>query len=157
MSDEFSPLEENQGPEVHMDEKVEEKVDEKEYEKTDEKHMHEKGRRDPLGNIIWAGILIWAGIALLINNLGLLSSVPVLGEMGSWSLVFTGAGVILVLEVFARLFVPEYRQPVIGTLIVGLIFMSIGLGDSFGWDLIWPAILIAAGLSIIVSGFMRRN
>lgn len=157
MSEEFQPTEEPGNPEYHMDEKVDEKVEEKEMEKVEEKQMHEKGRRDPLGAIVWAGILIWAGIALLVNNLGLLSTVPVVGDMGGWSLVFTGAGVILIIEVFVRLFLPQYRQPVIGTLIVGLIFMSMGLGDTYGWGLVWPVILIAVGVSIIMGGFLGRK
>ncbi|MBN1265505.1 MAG: hypothetical protein JXA25_08430 [Anaerolineales bacterium] len=153
MTEEFKPEETGSGSPYPMEEKVEEK----EHEKVEEKHFHEKGRRDPLGNIIWAGILIWAGLVLLANNLGVLNNVPILSGMAGWSLVFAGAGAILILEVFFRLFVPRYRQPVIGTMIMGLILMSIGLGDSFGWDLIWPIILIAVGLSVILGGFIRRT
>jgi len=153
MSEEFQPQPENTGSSFPMDEKVEEKG----HEKVDEKQVHEKGHRDALGNVIWAGILIWAGVALLATNLGTLDALPLLSGLQGWALVFTGAVVILILEVFARLLIPAYRQPVIGTMLVGLVFMSIGLGDSFGWDYVWPVILIAVGVSIIVGGFTRRS
>jgi len=155
MTEEFKP--EDTGSSYVGEEKIDEKVHEKEHEKVEEKQLQEKAHRDPLSNIIWAGILIWAGLALLASNLGVLATIPVLQGMSGWSLVFAGAGLILILEVFFRLFIPRYRQPVIGTMIMGLILMSIGLGDSFGWNLVWPVILIAVGLSIILGGFVRRN
>ena len=46
--------------------------DEKHGEK-EEKNWEEKWRRDPLGGIVWAGILIWAGLVLLADNLQFLA------------------------------------------------------------------------------------
>ena len=72
MSEEPQNVKGDKGP--AMDEKAEEK----QYEKVDEKRWEEKGRRDPLSSMIWAGILIWVGVSLLANNLGILNSVPFL-------------------------------------------------------------------------------
>ncbi len=54
--------------------KYDAKHDEKEEEKSEEKG-EEKWRRDPLGSVIWAGILIWAGLVLLADNLGWLAGI----------------------------------------------------------------------------------
>lgn len=139
-----------------------EKFDEKELEKREEKapeekNWDEKWRRDPLNAIAWAFIFIWAGLVLLASNLGFLDTLfsgRLTGE-GAWSLVFVGAGGILLIEVLARLLVPDYRRPVSGTIFLAVILIGIGLGNIFGWAIIWPAILIAIGLSIIVRGMTR--
>ncbi len=142
------------------DEKEEEKRHEKEDEKREEKSVEEKWQRDPLGTVIWAGILIWAGFVLLANNLGYLDAWAGqlgLSDLSAWNFVFLGAALLLVLEILLRLAIPAYRRPVVGTAIFALILFGIGLGDRFGWELIWPAILIILGLSILLRGFTRRR
>ena len=63
-----------------------------------------------------------------------------------------GAGVILLAEVAARLLIPAFHRRVGGALIVAAVFIGVGLGNFFGWDLIWPFILIAVGVSILLGG-----
>lgn len=133
------------------DEKWEEKQQEKVTEKsTDEKSWDEKSRRDPLSPLLWAGILIWAGVALLIDNLGLLRSLGLPGAFDGWSLVFAGAGVILLAGVLIRLAVPEYSSPVTGQTILGMIFLAIGLDDLYGWRIIGPVAIIVIGLVVLI-------
>lgn len=152
-----------------MDEN-QEKFDEKEMEKNEEKSSNEKSyeekyRRDPLGSIVWAMILIWVGIVLLAKNLGYLErlgirlefadlpfDIPFVGD--SWSLIFLGIAVILVIEIIIRLLIPDYRRPLMGT----VIFLIVCIGLAFGsWNFIWPLILIAIGASILLRGFFRSN
>jgi len=137
-----------------QDEKEEEKHQEKEEEKRHEKDHDEKWRHNPLGAAIWALILIWAGIVFLAQNMGLLTGFEMLSP---WSLVLAGAGVLLLLEVLVRLVVPEYRRPVIGTLIVGLVLLAAGLGSLQNWDLLWPILLIAAGVALLLGFITRRR
>jgi hypothetical protein len=66
-----------------------------------------------------------------------------------------GAGVIVLLGVLFRLLVPEYKRPVTGNIILGLILIGIGLGDLFNWAVVWALILILIGISIIFRGFQR--
>jgi len=132
------------------EEKQEEKG-EKEGEK-DEKSWDEKWRRDPLSGAVWAAILIWAGVALLAENMGLLVRFE---WLDAWGLILVGAGMIVLLEVVVRLLVPSYRRSVGGTLIFAVILVGMGLGNLFGWDVIWPLILIAIGVSILLRGFIR--
>ena len=139
------------------DPRMDKKAEEKQYEKVDEKRFEEKSRRDPLSSMIWAGILIWVGVALLSNNLGILDSVPFLNQFEPWSLAFAGAGVIVLFEALIRLTVPQYGGPVIGTLIFGLILLSVGMGDIVQWSFIWPVVIIVAGVLMLLRSFSRRS
>jgi hypothetical protein len=142
---------------------------EKEEEKEHEKSIDEKYRRDSLGTIVWALILIWAGFVFLASNLGILGAFnDLLASIGlqtaelpfklpflnldAWSLIFAGAGVLLLSEVVIRLLFPAYRKPVVGTAILAVIALGIGLG---AWGLILPLALIVAGLAIILGAFFR--
>ncbi len=143
---------ENDWPDRERHGKEEEKEEEKEHEK--ERGMEEKWRRDPLSAVVWAAILIWAGLAFLGANLGLFAR---LEWMDGWGLAFTGAGLIVLLEVAVRLFVPAYRRPVGGTLIFGFILLGIGLGELIRAELVWPMIIIAIGIGILLRNFTRGN
>jgi uncharacterized membrane protein len=150
-----------------MNEK-QEKFDEKELEKqeeksADEKNYDEKYRRDPLGAIVWALILIWVGLVLLAQNQGYLEQwgvrlkfadlpfeIPFIGD--SWSLIFLGIAVIVFIEIIIRLLIPDYRRPLMGS----VIFLIVCIGLAFGsWEFIWPLILIAIGASILLRGLFR--
>jgi hypothetical protein len=130
-----------------------EEKQEKEEEK-EEKSWDEKWRRDPLSAAGWAAILIWAGLVLLAESMGFLIRFE---RLDAWALIFIGAGLIVLLQVLVRLVVPEYRQPVTGSLIWGVILLAIGLGDLIGADLIWPLVLIAIGVAVLLRGFVRRR
>jgi hypothetical protein len=130
----------------------EEKFDEKRREK-DEKSLEEKWRDDPLGTAVWALILIWAGLALLLDSMGVLDD----SSINGWQLAFTGAGVILLLEALLRLIVPSYRQPVIGTVILGVVFLAIGLGELINLGVILALAVILIGLSLLLRGFRGRG
>jgi len=129
-----------------------EKEEEKESEK-EEKSWDEKWRRDPLNAVVWAAILIWAGIALLLGNLEVLEDTAIDG----WDLAFAGAGVLLLLEALVRFLIPAYRQPIVGNLILGFVFLGIGLGDVAGWDVIWPVAIIFIGVALLLRGFAWRR
>lgn len=123
-------------------------------EKQEEKSWEEKWRRDPLSAAVWALILIWAGLVWLGYNLGLLDWLTFLEP---WALGFVGAGIILLLEAGFRLVVPAYRQPVSANLIVGIVFLAIGLGNVVDWTCLIPAAIIAAGIYLLFSGLLRRR
>ncbi len=143
--------------------------EEKDLAKEEEKSFEEKWRRDSLGTIVWALILIWAGVVFLASNMGMLDAFNALFEriglqaaefpfklpflrLEAWSLIFIGAGVLLLAEVVIRLLIPSYRRPVVGTAILAVIALGIGLGS---WGLIWPLILIIAGLGLVLGAFFR--
>lgn len=139
---------------------------EKEFNKHDEKTEE----RDMLNSVSWAAILIWAGLVFLAFNTGrvdnflsdsffnrFLPEGMEVFEPTVWSLVALGAGVILLLEVIVRLIVPSFHRNIFGTLILSGVFLGVGLGNFFGWDLIWPIILIVLGVSVLLGGVLRKK
>jgi hypothetical protein len=136
-----------------------------------EEKQEEKWHRDPLGSVVGAFILIWAGVVLLAANMGSLDvftdflarlsirpydlpfDIPFF-SLGAWQVFFLGAGVILLFEILVRLLVPAYRRQVFGTFIGAIVFLALGLGQ---WAVIWPLILVAVGVSILIGGLVRRR
>ncbi len=121
--------------------------------------------RDSLSTVIWALIFIWAGGVLLAGNLGYLGALQTsLANLpgpwaafgvGSWPLIFLGAGVLVAVEVAVRLAVPALRRPVLGSIILAVLLIGVGLGPLTNWGLVWPAILIVVGASLLLRGFFR--
>jgi hypothetical protein len=147
-----------------------EKTEEKEVEKREEK-VDEKQQQDLISSLVGAAFLIWLGTVLLAANMGFLStftnildslSIPSYGisfetpffNMRTVQVFLLGGGLILLVEVIIRLLVPIYRRHVLGTLIGAVAMFSLGLGN---WEIIWPLILIAIGLAILLRGFTRRR
>jgi hypothetical protein len=120
-------------------------------EKGRDESWDEKWRRDPVEAATWAFVLIWVGVVWLLSGAGLL------GDLGTeaWELGFLGAGVIILLAVGARLLVPAWRRPVTGSIILGLVFIGIGLGNMLGWEIIGPLVLIGIGLAGLAAFLFR--
>jgi hypothetical protein len=131
--------------------------DEKQEEKQREKD--EQNRSDSISTLVWGAIFIWAGLVLLADNLGYLAGLGLRGDtvpgvfpfrISTWGLIFTGAGVIVLLEVAVRLIMPEYRRHVAGSIILGFVFIGIGLGNLISWNIIGALVLIAVGVVILL-------
>ena len=146
--------------------KYDEKHDEKQEEKTEEKSGDEKWRRDPLGSMIWAGILIWAGLVLLADNLGWLNGIrrslgglPNFDEtsLGAWSFILMGAGVLVLAEALIRASVPASRRPITGSVIFGGLLIAGGLGGAVNWTLLGPIFLITIGVILLLQSLLRRK
>ena len=145
--------------------KYDEKHNEKEEEKSEEKG-EEKWRRDPLGSVIWAGILIWAGLVLLADNLGWLTGIrhSLAGlrgfdeaNLGAWSFILIGAGILVWVEALIRVTVPAYRKPVTGSVIFGGLLIAGGLGGAINWTILGPAVLITIGVILLLQSLLRRQ
>jgi len=141
----------------YHDEKAEEKQGEKEEEKGSEKgRFHgEKWVRDTLATITWGLIVIWAGLVFFLANMGR----EFLGIRwdNTWSWIFLGAGLLLLLEIVLRLVIPDYRRPVGGRVFLAVILLAIGLGGVVEIAVTWPIILIAVGLVILFGAFRRPD
>lgn len=145
-------------PQRYEPERRQRQRDEKEEkdEKGRDESWDEKWRRDPIEAAVWAFVLIWFGVAWLLSNTDFWYGI--LGEKADWwAIGFLGAGVILLLGVLVRLLRPAYRRPIAGGLIVGFIFIGIGLGQIWDWVIVAPLILIAIGVGLLLTGVFRRR
>lgn len=131
----------------------EQRRDEKE-EKGRNESWDEKWRRDPLNAAVWAFIIIWAGLVLLAGNFAVIDRF--LG-LELWALFFLGAGLLLLLEAGVRLLIPAYRGPVLGNLILALVFLAIAIGQLVPWECVWPLVIIGIGVYLLLSGVLRRR
>jgi len=142
--------------EPRRNEKEEEKRREKEEEKGSGRGWDEKWERDRLRMISIAAIFIWGGLVALAGTLNLFNY-----DWGGhgWAIFLLGTGVILLGKVIIRALIPEYRRAIGGSLIIGFILLAVGISDLTGWswDYIWPIILVAIGLSILLRGVLRRR
>ncbi len=138
--------------EQRRNEKEEEKRGEKQEEKG--RGLDEKWQHDRLRAISIAVILIWGGLVALAGTLNLFNYD---WARHGWSIFLLGTGVILIVKVIIRSLVPEYRRRIGGSLIIGIILLAVGIGDLVGWVYIWPIVLIAIGLLIVLRGAFRRR
>ena len=142
-----------------------------EGEKEPLKHDEEIGEQDMLSYIAWAAILIWGGITFLSIKMGWLEtffssdliaqilpeSAAVMKPCCAWSFIMLGTGVILLVEVAARLLIPVFPYHNGGAIIVGAVFIGVGSRNIFGWDYLWAFFLVSVGASILLDRFTRRR
>ena len=120
---------------------------------------------DRLSGISWALILIWAGTVFLADNVGLLERLMLprngldIGFLhpSAWSMIFLGAGLIVLLEAFLRSILPNYAAPSGGSLIFAAILIGVGLSNLFRSDLIWPLVIIGIGVAILLGSVLKRS
>ncbi len=118
--------------------------------------IEEKWARDPLGTAMGALILIWLGVTLFLANLNIAG----VEWTAQWAWFLMGLGVIMILEAIIRLVVPEYRRPLGGRIVGGIILFLLGASGSFltlDWSKWWPVIPIAFGVAILLGGLFRRR
>ena len=141
---------------MSQNEKADEKQDEKQEEKSVEEKWGEKDwRRDSLGGTIWALILIMAGVVLLIVTLDLRAFEWLTWDK-AWGAIMIGAALLLTLEIAIRMMMPSHAAPLRGRIILASILGIIGLSNFVDVEL-WPLIIIAIGLSILIRGFTGRD
>ena len=129
------------------EEKSEEKQQEKGWDVDFEKGemWADMAPSDRLSQLTWGAIVLWAGVVFLGNSLGATQSLIA----QPWSWIFAGSGVLLLLEVAARIAIPEYRARPGLRMIAGVILLMLGLGIGISFATIWPLIVIVIGLSLL--------
>jgi predicted membrane channel-forming protein YqfA (hemolysin III family) len=139
--------------EPRRNEKEEEKKNEKQEEKKGS--WEEKWQRDRVNAVSWASILIWGAIVLLIDISKSASNVT---WWHGWAMFLLGAGVIILLTALYRWLRPEHRRPLIGSFILGIILLGVGLGDLVAWSgqIVGIIILVVLAFGILLSAFRRR-
>ena len=140
--------------------------DEKEMLKHDEKIEE----NDLLSSISWAFILMWAGFVFLAANMGWFAAYGLdvntswpfdifsnWQSFSAWNLIALGAGGIILIETLIRLLIPKFRRRIGGSLIGAAVLIGVGLGGWLSWNYLWPLVLIAVGINVLVSGLSRKK
>jgi len=149
-------------------------MSEQDFQPKDEQPVHDplyqeriaaKHRSDRLSSITWALILIWAGLVFMAAQLGWLDALRTsiilpdrfaLTGMTTWSVIFLGAGVLVFIEALVRTFSKAYRSSTGGSFVLAAVFLGMGLSTVFGWQAVWPFVLIAMGFSALIGALVSR-
>ena len=122
------------------------------HEKHEKSEKGEKGRGGDITGIVTGGlILIWLGISFYLAQTGYAS-------WGNWFAVFLlGIGVIIILQGLIRY--GQGRGSFTGSLIGGVILILIGAAFYWGFQFgsLWPLILVAIGVAVLVSAIAGRR
>jgi len=130
-----------------------------------QERMAAKHRSDRLSSLTWALILIWAGLVFMAANIGWLDalrtsvSLPegfTIAGMTTWSVIFLGTGVLIFIEALVRTFSKAYRSSTGGSYVLAAVFLGLGLSTIFGWQAVWPFVLIAMGFSALIGALIRH-
>lgn len=130
-----------------------------------QERMAAKHRSDRLSSLTWALILIWAGLVFMAANIGWLDALRTsvilpegftIAGMTTWSVIFLGAGVLIFIEALVRTFSKAYRSSTGGSYVLAAVFLGLGLSTIFGWQAVWPFVLIAMGFSALIGALVRR-
>ena len=107
----------------------------------------------------------WAGLVFLAANIGWLNALSTsftlpaglsFAGMSTWSVIFLGAGVLIFIEALIRSFSKAYRSSTGGNFVLAAVFLGLGLGAIFGWNAVWPFVLIAMGVSALLGALIHR-
>lgn len=137
------------------DEKQEEKDEKGRRERREKMEKHQQG--DVLGGITWGLILVATGGVFLWASLSGWDNLDLeLKDKATWSLIAGCAGGILLLQALVRLVLPAYRRPVTGTLIASFVLIGVAIGNYYGWQYVWPIMVIGIGLVVLLGQLARR-
>jgi hypothetical protein len=95
-------------------------------------------------------------ILILLGILFLLAEMERISWADWWAYFLAGLGGIFLLEALLRAFSAEGRSGISGRLIAGLILVIIGGSYLIGFTEWWPLILIAVGVVILASAFLKK-
>ncbi len=111
-------------------------------------------RSDKLDSIGWAAIFIWGGLVMLAGTTGYSANYP---NWNGWSVFFTGAGIIVLTEGLIRIKMPDFREAAGWNLFIGFILLGIGLDGLVGAPWIWPLVLFAIGILILIGTLQKEK
>jgi hypothetical protein len=113
----------------------------------------EQEKLQSLDIFFWAGSLIWAGLVFGAENLGIL---PQIGQANSWSWVFLGAGVFGIVLNFLSKSLSNISNPTTWDWGWAILFLLIGLGAFFTFNVPGWLFLIVIGVLILISAMRPR-
>lgn len=95
-------------------------------------------------------------ILILLGVLFLMSEMDKVSWTDWWAYFLVGLGAIFIIEALLRAFSVEGRRSAGGRLVAGLILAVIGGSHLIGLEEWWPLILIAVGVGVLISAFIKK-
>jgi hypothetical protein len=111
----------------------------------------ERRQHQPLRGLFWGLLLITLGILFLAEKQGWVPSAT------WWQYLLIGIGGCFILDGLVNLAIVQPHHEIASKFIPGIILVCIGLAFVFGFDRWWPLALIAAGVIILLSVFIRHR
>ena len=105
--------------------------------------------RNPIGGAVFGLMVVWLGVCLYLKSERILP-----GDIW-WAYLIAGFGGLWILGGLIQLFVPGWRQGVLGSIIPGIALGAIGIMFIYDSWQYWPWILVAAGGSIVLVVIIR--
>ncbi|MBU7015726.1 MAG: hypothetical protein HXS52_03690 [Theionarchaea archaeon] len=114
-------------------------------EKDQEKSEKGEGKfqKDPLGGVFFGLILLTVGVVYILR-----SQLPH-PELW-WAWVLLGIGIVSLLDAGVRYSRPEWRRPVFGKVMLGVILITIGGSIVYDLEFSWALFLIAIGAVMLI-------
>lgn len=106
--------------------------------------------RDQIRGLVFGTIIILLGVLLILDQQGYLFE-------SVWAYFLFGVGIIFLIEVVLRSFLPQYYRPIGGKIFWAIVFMLIGGGQLYDLEFWWPAILIVAGASLVAAALIHPS
>lgn len=114
----------------------------------EDEELEEKWRKDPLGGVLFGlALIVIAAIYVFRDQLP--------GEEW-WPWILVGVGCIFLLEALIRTTSTRHRRPSFGTAIFGIILVAAGSGLVYGYEEIWPYIIIVVGVLVLIY-YLRQS
>lgn len=125
-----------------------EKYEQDEKDEKDQKHEEGgKWRKDPLSGAFFGLFLIVVGTCYVGR-----AYLP--GPWWGWAI--TGAGAVSILDAAVHSVKPEWKRPVLGKVVIGVILIAIGLGFVYEIATLWPYLLLCLGAVMLIY-YIRKS
>ena len=106
-------------------------------------------------SLFWGGLLLWVGLVFLAANFGLFAFITM---ANTWKWILLGAGLLALASNLFRSASADYPNPEIWDWIFTAGFLIGGLSGftTINFDLVWPIILIIAGV-VTIGGLLLKK
>jgi uncharacterized membrane protein HdeD (DUF308 family) len=120
-------------------------------EKEEEKHGKSgKWSKDPLGGVFFGLVLITAGVLYIGKDY-----LPDPDLWWAWILV--GIGIVSLLDAAVHAARPEWKRPIFGKVILGVVLIVFGAGFIFDVEMSWAVILIVIGVILLLDQLRKLS
>ncbi|MCK4310883.1 MAG: hypothetical protein KAV80_05465 [Methanomicrobia archaeon] len=139
-------------------------VERKHHKKGEKSEKHEKEEkggekeekftRDPISAIFVGVLVIFLGIVFYFAS----NEMYGISWENVWNYILMCVGGAFLLSALLHSIVPQYRRPIMGEALVGLILLTVGIVSIYEIEW-WPLVLIIVGALVIIYGLgkMRRQ